>query len=167
MSSYTIDEVSTKVEEYEGQFGPGKSYRVKFKESGDTIVQLSQLASTPAPKGGDVLEGTIDMSGNFGPKFKKSFAPRSGSGGGGYRGGGGGGKADPKTMYTAYAKDIVVALINQAILPDADNFDSIYEKALVSARRGGLVLMNEKPNSDDGNDDGDDAPPPSDEDGGF
>lgn len=60
--------------------GPMMSYKVIFEGNPRTIVELSQKPSTPAPKKGDVLEGTIDMSNKYGPKFKKAFAPRPGGG---------------------------------------------------------------------------------------
>lgn len=58
--------------------GPMMSYKVIFQGDPKTIVELSQKASSPAPKKGDVLEGHIDMSGQYGPKFKKEYANRGG-----------------------------------------------------------------------------------------
>lgn len=127
--TYTISDVGS-VNEYQSKYGPMKNYNVKFNETGDTIVQWSKKASSPAPQVGDVLEGTIDMSGEYGPKFKQDYqakdAPVKGA------------KVDPHTMYVAYAKDIVVALLPDD--PTTDEFKTKFEKALSYVRAGAAVL---------------------------
>lgn len=60
------------------QGGPMMSYKVMFEETGDKVIEMSQKASSPAPKAGDKLEGSIDMSSQYGPKFKKDFTKRGG-----------------------------------------------------------------------------------------
>ena len=80
--NYTITAVSKSVRDFNGSFGPMKSYKLKLQELGDQTVELAQKAETPAPTAGQVLDGTVDMSGSHGPQFKKSFKPRAGGGGG-------------------------------------------------------------------------------------
>lgn len=76
-------------------------------------IELAQKKTTPAPQVGDTLEGSIDRSGSYGPKFKKA----QGQGGGGARGGGGSRARDPQERASierqvAYkgAVDLAVAL---------------------------------------------------------
>lgn len=132
MSSFKIADVSSTVKEWDSQHGPMKTYRVIFDDD-NTIVQLNQKASTPAPKVGDSIEGTVDMSGDYGPKFVKAFAPK---------GGGGGSRpmADPKTMYVSYAKDIAIALIAHGVLPSGDKFEAEFNAAINFVGIGGETL---------------------------
>lgn len=140
MSEYTVIAVSDNVKEYPGKYGNMKNYKIKFEETPDVIVQLSQKAETPAPKTGDVIEGTIDMSAQYGPKFKKAFTPKAG----GNTSGNNYNKPDPRTMYVSYAKDIVMALIAKGIYPHAaeQTFNSEFNAALQAIILGGDTLMN-------------------------
>lgn len=101
---YTIEQVSPTVKNYPSKYGPMNSYQVKF-QGNEMWVDISQKPSTPVPTVGQQLEGTIDVSGPYGAKFKKAF------------GGGAIAPARPAktefdnfTMYLSYAKDLVVAL---------------------------------------------------------
>jgi len=77
MATYTIRAVSKQVRDYNGQYGPMKSYKIALDGAGadpQEAIELSQKPDTAAPSVGQILEGTIDRSGQFGPKFKKDFA---------------------------------------------------------------------------------------------
>lgn len=128
---YTIEAIDPNVRSYQGKFGSMSSYKVKFKES-ENWVEVSQKTSTPAPVIGSTMDGTIDMSGQYGPKFNKEYSG----------GGGGAGKRDPDsfTMYLSYAKDIVVAM------QTTDGFDEEKFKQLIAATiTGGKNLFNNRP----------------------
>lgn len=147
--TYTIKLVTPEVRDYSTQYGDMKSYKLILNEMYDpnlsdfeqTVVELSQKASTPAPKVGDKLEGTVDMSGQFGPKFKKDYA-------GGARPGGGGGPtrtSDPKTFYISYAKDIMVAIITagHAGKPEQITYSDVIEQVAEQGLR--LMELANKP----------------------
>lgn len=136
--AYTITAVGEQVDSYQGKYGEMKTYKVKFQETGETVISLSQKPETAPPKPGDSLDGSIDMSGSYGPRFKKAFAPKPGGHSGG--GGRGGSVADPHAMYTAYAKDLVVALIASLTEPTSDKFKTEYEAALAFVTKGAKVL---------------------------
>lgn len=136
---YKIQAVSQTVREYDSKYGPMKSYKVKFVGN-DEAIELTQKASSPAPYEGQELEGEIDTSGQYGPKFKKAY----GSGGGSY---GGGGKsygskpmADPFTMYLSYAKDIVVAAMARGDKLSVDD-------AISATLDGGKKLYDARPDA--------------------
>jgi hypothetical protein len=150
---YTVQAVSQEVREYDSKYGPMKSYKLKFKET-ETVAELSQKASTPAPTEGQVLNGTIDMSGQFGPKFKKEFAQQgfgqspqqSSTQNGGQTGSSAGGKfnSDPFTMYLSYAKDVAVGLIGSKAGYTDEQFSKILEDVLA----GGKVLYDGRPGAE-------------------
>jgi hypothetical protein len=143
MADYKITAVSQTVREYDTKFGAMKSYKLKL-EGVEEAVELGQKASTPSPAIGDVLSGTIDTSGGYGPKFKKEFNQQSG-GGSGRSFGGGGSKhvADPFTMFLSYAKDLVVAL------QETSGFDAAkYQELLKATLEGGKALYNGRPGAD-------------------
>lgn len=88
--SYTIKNVGTTApnapRDWTGQNGSFTDYKVLFNETGQTVVTVTRKAGGIAPKVGDVLEGTIDMSGKFGPKFKQDYqAGNSFKPGGGFK----------------------------------------------------------------------------------
>lgn len=60
---------SIKTQDRQSDYGMMSDYAISF-ESGET-AQLSQKQTTPAPKVGDILEGTIEQT-KYGPKFKKA-----------------------------------------------------------------------------------------------
>lgn len=150
---YTIKAVSPDTRSYSTQYGDMVSYRIKFEETDDnTIIELGQKASTPAPTVGQVLNGTIDMSSKFGPKFKKEYNQ-----GGGFTqpatsspstssspSGKGGFQADPFTMYLSYAKDIAVALIGSKAGYDEEMFGKILEDVTA----GGKTLYDDRPGAE-------------------
>lgn len=150
---YTIKAVSPETRTYQTQYGDMVSYRVKFEETDDnTIVEVSQKASTPAPTVGQVLNGTIDMSSKFGPKFKKEYSQ-----GGGFtqkatsspstsslRSGRAGFQTDPFTMYLSYAKDIAVALIGSKAGYNEEQFGKILEDVMA----GGKTLYDDRPGAE-------------------
>lgn len=130
MAEYKILAVSQKVRDYDSKFGPMKSYKLKLSDT-EMAVDLSQKASSTPPAVGDVLNGTIDMSGQYGPKFKKDFA-----------GGRGKHADDPFTMFLSYAKDLVVALV------ETKGFDQkSYEELLTATLKGGKALYAGRPNA--------------------
>ncbi len=85
MPTYKITGVSDNVRDWtSSKGGPMKSYRVNLVDDGGTAtmnVELAQKATTPVPAVGGTVDGTIDTSGQYGPKFKK--AQQFGGGGGG------------------------------------------------------------------------------------
>ena len=105
--NYKIEAVSDEVRKYESKYGPMISYRVKFSGN-EQAIEIARKETSPAPKVGDELEGTIDMSSQYGPKFKQEYSPKQGPSGG-Y--GGSKPSGDQFTMYLSYAKDLVVAQI--------------------------------------------------------
>lgn len=66
---YKINAVSEKVEEWSSQYGPMKTYYVKFDGQTEP-VKINQKDSTPAPTVGQTLFGSITED-KFGKKFKK------------------------------------------------------------------------------------------------
>jgi len=88
----------TKLKDRQSDYGPMIDYMLVF-ESGEA-AQLSQKATTPAPKVGDVLEGTIEQS-NFGPKFKKAKPAF-----------GGNGKQDPETSKQIIRQNSLTNAVN-------------------------------------------------------
>lgn len=144
---YTIRAVDPRTRTYQTKFGDMVSYKVLF-EGDTTPVEISQKATTPAPKEGDVVEGTIDTSGQYGPKFKKEF-------GGGFGGGSlstpsasrrndGGRNSDPFTMYLSYAKDVAVALIASKNGYDAEKFAEVLDDVIT----GGKTLYGSRPGAE-------------------
>lgn len=85
---YKIAAVSQNVRSFDTQYGSMKSYKLKL-EGFEQVVELAQKAETPAPVQGQSLFGTIDMSGQYGPKFKKERPQMQGGGGSSFGGGGG------------------------------------------------------------------------------
>ena len=78
--------------EYTDKFGQKVAYIVQL-EGQDEAVEINQKLTTPAPKAGDVLNGTIEST-QYGKKFKKAFnqnAPQAQ----GHQGGSKQFKADP------------------------------------------------------------------------
>lgn len=146
---YTIKAVNPQARSYETKFGSMVSYKVMF-ENFETVVEISQKASSPAPKVGDTVEGTIDMSAPYGPKFKKEynqggFGSPTGQSTQGRSAGSTSGSSkfekDPFTMYLSYAKDVAVALIASKEGFVEEKFASILESVLV----GGETLYNNRP----------------------
>lgn len=142
---YTIKAVSSQTRSYETKFGPMISYKVLF-EGEETPVEVSQKATTAAPKVGDVVEGTIDTSGQYGPKFKKEYSQGGSFGASRGSSGAGGGKyqSDPFTMYLSYAKDVAVASISDGKF-NAD----LYAEVLEAVETGGKMLYGSRPGAEE------------------
>lgn len=124
------------------------SYKVLF-DGLDKAVEISQKATSRAPEVGDTVDGSIDMSAPYGPKFKKEFsqggfsaAPSSSTGSTPRRGES---DADKFTMYLSYAKDVAVALIGTKEGFDADKFADILDQVEV----GGKVLYSSRPGAEE------------------
>jgi hypothetical protein len=88
MPVYEIAAVGNTVRDWEStKGGPMKSYRVELKDAANILtsnVEWARKATSPPPTIGQKVDGTIDTSGEYGPKFKST--PSSGfSGGGGPR----------------------------------------------------------------------------------
>lgn len=63
--------------------GPLVIYSIELRDEGRLVqAEMMQKPETPAPKAGDVLEGTLTTS-DFGMKFKKDKPAFGGKGGGG------------------------------------------------------------------------------------
>lgn len=148
MATYTIKAVNPQVREYDSKFGPMKAYKLLLEDVAQP-VDLSQKATSPGPLPGQKLEGTIDMSGQYGPKFKKdygggNFQKGSSAGSTAYSAGTASGKGkfdnDPFTMYLSYAKDLVVAL------QETSGYEKEkFEQLLSATISGGKALYNARP----------------------
>lgn len=138
--NYTVNAVAPEVRDYQSKYGDMSEYTVRFNESGDTIVHVNQKSSTPPPKAGDTLTGTVDMSADYGPKFKKEFTPTAGAPGT-YTG-----KpkqpADNYSMYMSYAKDIAIAIIENVGIKEFDEKE--YNKVIETVVSGANTLFEHK-----------------------
>lgn len=168
MSTFTVTAVSPDVGSYQGKYGVMHTYKVRFEETGQETIQISQKPETPAPVKGDSLNGSITRS-EYGAKFKKEFSQSAQGSQGGF---GGSSKSsrpqsDPLTVYVSYAKDLIVSLVSNGIVPidekTTDQFNETLLKLISSAKQGGLLLQKSEPSLLD------DAPqfdgPPPSEDG--
>lgn len=79
--NFNIEAVNPKTRTFDSKYGSMVSYQVKFVGN-DNAVEVTRKSSSPAPKAGDALEGTIDVSGEYGPKFKAEYANKSFGGAG-------------------------------------------------------------------------------------
>ncbi len=138
---FTITAVSPNPRQWNStKGGPMLSYRIDLDGPDGPVagVEWARKATSVAPTVGQQLDGTIDTSGSYGPKFKQ--APAGGFGGGGPR------VEDPKraaTILRQHSQDMSLryAAIRQAQgkLPDtfspadlfklADLFDEDARKA--------------------------------------
>lgn len=141
--TYTIKAVNPEVRTYTTKFGDMASYKVMFNES-PTPVEISQKATTPPPTVGQALEGTIDMSGQYGPKFKKEYNQGGNFGASPQASqpsstGASGSKSkfsdDPFTMYLSYAKDLAVAKVNTtaALGNEVPSYTDLLDQVLAGA----------------------------------
>lgn len=86
MPAFEITLVSDKIRPWDStKGGPMKSYRIQVKDEQGNItdnVEWARKADSPAPAVGQKIEGTLDTSGEYGPKFKatptSSFGGRGG-----------------------------------------------------------------------------------------
>lgn len=132
MAEFKIEAIAPETKAFSGKFGEMVSYKVKLPNVNDP-VEIVQKATTPAPKVGDVLTGTVESS-QFGPKFKKEFTPKVG--------GGSKPQADPFTMYLSYAKDIAAYCIKE----DEGKFNNkLYSEILEAVLAGGAQLYAGRP----------------------
>jgi len=147
--NYTIKAVNPQTRAYSTKFGEMVSYKVLF-EGIDTPVEISQKASSKAPEVGDNVDGTIDMSAPYGPKFKKEFGGGQGFGGGGSstpqanRSNSGGRNSDPYTMYLSYAKDAAVASVDK----NGKFNEDLYAEMLDAISTGGKTLYGSRPGAE-------------------
>lgn len=157
MTAYIIQAVSPETRTYDTKYGQMISYKLKL-EGVDTPVELGQKTTTPAPQTGGTLNGTIDTSGQYGPKFKKenaqfgggftsspqssngqSESPRTNSGSISSKFGG-----DQFTMYLSYAKDLAVALVETKEGFTTDKYGELLEEVTA----GGKTLYNDRPGAE-------------------
>lgn len=110
MADFKVVAVSDQVREFQTKFGNMKSYKLKL-EGVEEVVELAQKDTTPAPTAGQTLTGSIDMTGQYGPKFKKEN-PNYGGGGGSF-----GGSSGSKPGYTPKDEKAIQAMwaIGQAV----------------------------------------------------
>lgn len=84
MPTFEIMVVGDQIREWSSERGgPMKSYRVGLRdEQGQSTpnVEWARKATSPPPVAGQKIEGTLDTSGQYGPKFKAT--PSSSFGGG-------------------------------------------------------------------------------------
>lgn len=92
MSTYTVKAVGAPgthnaPREWTGQNGSFVDYKVLFNELGNTVVTVTRKQGGKVPAVGESLDGSIDMSGKFGPKFKQDYQAGGGlKSGGGFKG---------------------------------------------------------------------------------
>lgn len=140
-SMLKISAVDQYTQEWKSAYGNTMvTYRVKLEDQGDQVYQLTQKLETTKPKAGDSFLASIDISAKGGPKIVKDYGGmQAGSTNPSYRGSAP--KADPKTMYASYAKDVVVALIAAKLLPNDDKFEDAFNTAINLIGVGGEALM--------------------------
>jgi hypothetical protein len=138
MSTYTVKAVEGS-REWESAYGQMISYQIALTgPDGESLsgVELSQKKTTAAPAAGQELTGTIDMSGKYGPKFKKEKPQFSGGGGGGRP------QKDDAAIARAVAYKGAIELTCALIMQG-------HRKDLGGAVRGffdeGLALLEDKP----------------------
>ena len=71
---YTIDKVSSKIKEWEGQFGKMVTYHIKFPNN-DEVIEMNRKPDSPAPKVGDTVFGEIKQT-EFGYRFHGAKTPQ-------------------------------------------------------------------------------------------
>lgn len=74
-----IQAVGKQTKPWNGKYGGMVDYKVKFEDS-DNVVTLTRKADSKAPVAGEEVYGTVDMSGEYGPKFKSESKPFGGGG---------------------------------------------------------------------------------------
>ena len=88
MPTFKIGNVRENPREWQSQTGgPMLGYRMDMQDqsTGEVIqnVEWSRKPTSAAPTNGQEVEGTLDRSGQYGPKFKQAAQQRGGGGGGG------------------------------------------------------------------------------------
>jgi len=115
--------------EWEGNYGPMKTYSLELEEApqGSGVVhhaEMNQKPTTAPPQPGETISGSLSPSKNpdFPPKFKKEFKEGGFFGGGGSKGGGTFKPRDPSEIAGArHAHNLLVAAHCLTPLPlDAD-----------------------------------------------
>lgn len=84
--SYTVTEIETPTpREWSANGSPMHSYRVKLKNDQGAELGNVEVNYKPgnSPSVGEVIEGEVDTSGQYGPKLKKAKKGNYGGGGGG------------------------------------------------------------------------------------
>lgn len=149
MPAFKIAAVSQEVRTFTTQYGEMKSYKLKL-DGVDAVVEIAQKSTTPAPVAGSEITGTIDYTGQYGPKFKKE---RPAFGGGAPAGGGGGSKPayQPKddkaiqAMWSIGQAVTAVGPIDPAKKQKLDEYaNSVYEVAVELFNMVALVKDNEE-----------------------
>ena len=122
---------------WSSQYGEFVTYTLIFEDDHQRKVQWNRKASSDPPKAGDTVYGNLTFDASFNVhKFKTESRPQGGEAAvGGFHK-----KAqefDSRTMYCAYAKDVVVAMIKSIeFLQEEEKQKRTYEewiKAIVSA----------------------------------
>lgn len=87
MATYEITAVAPKARDWDSsKGGPMKAYRVTLRNSEGREMQnveWSRKATSPAPAVGEKVDGTVDTSGQYGPKFTAERKMTFSGGGGG------------------------------------------------------------------------------------
>jgi hypothetical protein len=80
MSNYKVTSAA-KLKDRESQYGTMTDYMMMLTDEANApaAAELSQKQSSPVPKAGDILSGTIEQT-NYGPKFKKEKPSFGGAG---------------------------------------------------------------------------------------
>lgn len=106
MSNYKVVSCA-KLKDRESQYGVMTDYMMMLTDDGNNSVagELSQKQSSPAPKAGDTLSGTIEQT-NYGPKFKKDKPAY---------GGAGVAPRDPETQRYIMRQNALTTAVNRGI----------------------------------------------------
>lgn len=102
--------------QFETKYGPLVSYKIKL-EGVSEVVEITKKPDSPVPKEGDSLYGTLDMSGQYGPKFKSERRADNSFGGGG--------NAGSKPAYQPKDEKAIQAMwaIGQAVAANGERND--------------------------------------------
>lgn len=132
--------------------GKMKIYALTLEWQGKPVKAKTYSDAIATPGWSGTVE-TYEKEGRNGSETFVKQPQRDGGfqrGGGGFKGGGGP-KADPFTMYLSYAKDLVVALITQGIMPsegaDGKVFVDLFQNALTNVNHGGQMLYAGRPDA--------------------
>jgi hypothetical protein len=140
--NYTITAVSPEVSSYQGMYGTMKVYTCKL-QGVEGSVEISQKEDKPPVKAGDTVDGAIEHTA-YGQRFKKTYTP-NGPGASSKSNYSSDSKSrdDNITFYISYAKDLMVAYLQQVGAGDID--ESTFEKIIGMVATGGMKLKDEQP----------------------
>lgn len=130
--------------EFEGKFGKTLKYTLML-EGEQTSVELNQKPTTPAPKAGDTISGTIE-DGQYGRKFKKETQSNGFSGGT---------KSDPAIQKAIIRQNALTNAVNYCVAKaQLDKNYKLEGKEVIQVATyfakysmGDVTVVNDKPKS--------------------